>query len=279
MLSIDKMLGQETEPVNGRHPSRNGLASVPIQICLLGGFRVLKHGTEVNLRVGGKAEALFTVLAVRKGQAVAREALLDEVWPETNSQLAAQSLNSLIYGLHRLLGDAIVGAGVLVHQHGTYRLNTEAGVSVDMDEFLECVAEGERLSATGNQEGAADAFTRAIEQYRGDLSAGSTTQFVVEREQLRSTCLTMLARVADYHYVRQQYDRALAMAIRLLSMDPCREDAHRMAMRCHVQRGERAQALRQYRVCERMLRAEFDAPPEEATRALFEQVRLNPSSL
>jgi DNA-binding SARP family transcriptional activator len=67
--------------------------------------------------------------------------------------------------------------------------------------------------------------------------------------------------------------------MQLLLMDPCREDAHRMAMQCHVLRGERAQALRQYRVCERILRLEFDAAPEEATRALFDQVRLDPSSL
>jgi DNA-binding SARP family transcriptional activator len=279
MRSIDGLLRHEQDHRNGHRPSGSGLAAVPIQICLLGGFRVLKYGQEVGLRAGGKAEAVLTVLAVRKGQAMAREALLDEVWPDADPQLASQSLNSLIYSLHRLLGSAIGGAPVLVHQHGAYRLNTEAGVSVDMDELLQHVAEGHCLSAAGDRDGAAHEFTQAIELYRGDLSAGSTTQFVIEREQLRATCLTLLARVADYHYGRREYDEALAIAIRLLSMDPCREDAHRMVMRCHVHRGERAQALRQYRVCERILRAEFDAPLEEATRALFEQVRLNPSDL
>jgi DNA-binding SARP family transcriptional activator len=279
MRSIDGLLRHEAEQSNGRYPSRSGAASAPIQICLLGGFRVLKHGLEVGLRAGGKAEAVLTMLAVRKGQAVSREALLDEVWPETEPQLASQSLNSLIYSLHRLLGDAIDGAAVLVHQHGAYRLNTEAGVSVDIDELLRCVSDGERLGAAGFHDAAAAAFTRAIELYRGDLSAGSTTHFVVEREQLRATCLTVLARLSDHHYHQRAYSEALAMAIRLLSMDPCREDAHRMVMRCHVHRGERAQALRQYRVCEQILRAEFDAPLEEATRALFDQVRLDPSSL
>jgi DNA-binding SARP family transcriptional activator len=50
-------------------------------------------------------------------------------------------------------------------------------------------------------------------------------------------------------------------------------------MRCHVRRGERSQALRQYRLCQQILRAEFDAAPEPATEALFEQVRLAPSAI
>jgi DNA-binding SARP family transcriptional activator len=44
-------------------------------------------------------------------------------------------------------------------------------------------------------------------------------------------------------------------------------------MRCLVSRGERAQALRQYRLCEGILRAEFNAEPEAETEALYEQIR------
>jgi hypothetical protein len=50
-------------------------------------------------------------------------------------------------------------------------------------------------------------------------------------------------------------------------------------MRCHVRRGERAQALRQYRLCESVLRSEFETDPEPATKALFEQIRLDPDSV
>jgi hypothetical protein len=50
-------------------------------------------------------------------------------------------------------------------------------------------------------------------------------------------------------------------------------------MRCHVRRGERAQALQQYRVCVDLLRTTFRAKPEPATVALFEQVRLDPGSV
>jgi hypothetical protein len=43
--------------------------------------------------------------------------------------------------------------------------------------------------------------------------------------------------------------------------------------------GERAQALRQYTVCRDILRAEFDAGPEQETIGLFDRIRLDPSSI
>jgi DNA-binding SARP family transcriptional activator len=257
----------------------NARVSAPVEICLLGGFRVLKHGSVVGFRTGGKAEALLSTLAVRRGQPVPREAILDTVWPNVDPQMANQSLNSLVYGLNRLLGDAIGGANVLVYADGTYRLNIEAGVVVDVDLFLRLIATGERCAGEQDEHGAAEAFAQGVELYRGDLTGGSTVQHVVERERLRVLCLMLLARLADFHFRRRDCTRSLDYAMQLLFMDPCREDAHRMAMQCHVLRGERAQALRQYRVCERILRLEFDAAPEEATRALFDQVRLDPSSL
>jgi DNA-binding SARP family transcriptional activator len=64
-----------------------------------------------------------------------------------------------------------------------------------------------------------------------------------------------------------------------LSIDPCREDAHRVIMRTHLRRGERAQALRQYRLCEYVLRREFDTAPEPQTIALYERIRIDPTSV
>ena len=75
------------------------------------------------------------------------------------------------------------------------------------------------------------------------------------------------------------YTGCLSHARRLLANDPCREDAYRLMMRCYVRLGERAQALRQYRLCQTILRTEFDAVPEPATTALFDQIRLDPGSI
>ena len=98
----------------------------------------------------------------------------------------------------------------------------------------------------------------------------------MERERLRARYLTLLAHLADYHYGAGNHEVCLDYAWRLLACDPCREDAHRLIMRCYVRQGERAEALRHYRLCVDILRAEFKAAPEAATTTLFEQIRLDP---
>jgi len=96
---------------------------------------------------------------------------------------------------------------------------------------------------------------------------------------LRARFLSLLAYLADAQYRAGEYSACLEHAWCLQGNDPCREDAHRVVMRCYVRCGERAAALRHYQVCVSILRAEFDAAPELATTALFDQIRLRPSGI
>ena len=88
-----------------------------------------------------------------------------------------------------------------------------------------------------------------------------------------------LAWLAERAYQEEDFSTALELALRLLACDPCREDAHRVVMRAHVRRGERAQALRQYRLCEHALLREFEIEPEALTTELFERIRRDPASV
>ena len=250
-----------------------------ILICLLGTFRVLKRGEAVPLRGGGKLESLLSYLALRQHGATARDTLLDSLWASSEPGLAGQSLNSLVYSSHKLLADAIGGAAPVLHNQGHYRLNVEAGISVDVACFDAEANAGDQQARTGGQSQAAACYRRAVELYRGDLCTTADVYAIIERERLRARFLTLLARLADYHYRAGEYDACLALALQLLAHDPCREDAHRVVMRCHVRLGARAQALRQYRVCADVLRSEFDVEPEPVTTALFDQVRRDPASI
>ena len=70
-------------------------SSPGILICLLGHFRVFKAGHPVVLRSGGKGEAFLAELAMRPRFGVAREELLDAIWPDRRTSLAAQSLPAI----------------------------------------------------------------------------------------------------------------------------------------------------------------------------------------
>jgi DNA-binding SARP family transcriptional activator len=248
-------------------------------VCLLGGFRLFKDGARLPLRPGGRAETFLATLAFHGKPGIHRDSLIELVWPEAEPVLGAQSLNTLVYSLRRMLGDAVHHGSPVVHGNGRYRLNVEGGVSIDIAEFDDEIDHGDRLMRAGNVDAAMQSYESAIALYEGDLEVGPEVGQVLERERLRARYLSLWAHLGDHHYRIGAYDEALSNALALLRNDPCREDAHRMVMRCYVRLGQRAQALRQYGTCVAGLDMEFGARPEKATTVLYEMVRLNPDDV
>jgi DNA-binding SARP family transcriptional activator len=222
---------------------------------------------------------LLSNLGLHWQHGLPRDQLLLTLWPSGDRLLARQSLNSLVHRLRQLFADALEGDGPVVYADGAYRLNVDAGVSVDVAEFERLISEGDRLRLRRDTAAARDCYARAVEAYVGDLCMDADPQDVIERERLRSDYLRALSHVADYDDAAGDRASCLRYLAKLLAADPCREDAHRQAIRCYIHLGQRAQALRQFRLCESVLRMEFDAQPEPETVALFERVRLNPSRI
>lgn len=267
------------QAASGLHPT--------VLICLFGAFRVINSGQDVAIARGSKVETLLTCLALRYRDAIARELLLSALWPECDAGHAGQSLNSLVYSVQKLFENVPAGVAPVVQTNGYYRLNEQAGVAVDVALFCEQADLGDRLARAGAAPGAAPgvvpaaaaAYRQAATLYQGDLCACGDVNALLEREHLRARYLDILSWLADYHFGLHEYHAALQAAHLLLTSDACREDAHRLAMRCYVRVGQRAQALRQYQLCSKILQSEFDAAPELATTALYEQVRLNPGAI
>jgi len=255
------------------------LGTAPIQIYLFGGLSVFKRGSPVRSCGGARTEALLMSLALGQGRGVARERLLAQVWRDDDLSLPAQSLHSLVHTLHRMLGDAIDGAMPVVHDGEIYRLNFAAGIAVDVIVFDALAHRGDQAWRAGLHAMACDVYRQAVSLYRGDLHTDGQESAVVERERLRASYLLMLARLADAARRDGDCASAIEYASQVLQYDAGREDAHHILMACYAQLGQRVQAMRQYQLCERILREAFDAIPEPATRALYDQMRLRPGDV
>jgi DNA-binding SARP family transcriptional activator len=244
-------------------------------LSLLGPFRLTYHNQPLPIGSGSKSEAILVHLALASHRCLPRAQLLEQLWPDHDPTLAGQSLNSLLYQLNRLLKKAPRSVPIVLHENGYYALNYPAEVSVDMDYFEALQQQGKQLLNDGQIAGGIAYCEEALALYRGDLCCDANIQAILERERLRVLFLSLLAALVDHYDAYGDPARALTYIQRLLKHDPCREDAHRQAMRCYVCLGMRAQALRQYQLCCQLLATEFDAKPEPATDALFEQIRLN----
>lgn len=254
-------------------------AEWPLMICILGSFRLLKKGRPISIRSGSRAEILLGTLGLKHPVGVERESLLDLLWPSSAPAAAGHSINSLVCTLHRQLGDSIGGASPIVLVEGHYRLNSMAGVGLDLAYFGELIARSVRDERAGDYQRAMAGARAAVQLYRGDLSVAGDDFAIVHRERTRALYLSALARLADRAIAVGDYLACLDYTTQLLSNDPYREDAHRIVMRCYLKRGERSQALRQYHLCAALLRREFDAIPEPETVQLYNDIRLNPGGV
>ncbi|HEY3058155.1 MAG TPA: bacterial transcriptional activator domain-containing protein [Chloroflexota bacterium] len=250
-----------------------------VLLCLLGSFRLLRLGKAIPVRAGGKTELLLAELALREGYSVQRETLVCTLWPNAETELANQSLRSLLYSLHRLLGPELNGATPVLHDGDGYRLNTQAGITTDIGQFEALASAGLIRARAGDAAGAALAYADALNVYGGDLCVRTDVHALITQERLRVVYLNLLAWLADFQLRAERYEECLDFAQTLLTCEPCREDAHRMLMRCYVRMGQRAHALRQYKLCASILSSEFDTSPESSTTALFDLARFSPDQV
>lgn len=244
-----------------------------LQICLLGNFCLLHGDQSIPIRGGGKAETLLGYLGIHHRRRISASQLQELIWPNSDVASAQNSLNTLVYNLHRLLGPMLDGAAPVVRDEGYYQLNSEAGVVVDTIAFERLVDAADRLFQISDTPAAIEAYTRAAGLYRGDLCVTADIQAIIERERLRSRYLSLLVRLATTAYHMENYKECLTYAWRILANDPCREDAHRLIMCSQVRIGERAAALRHFHTCKTILQSELGVSPEATTIELFEQIR------
>jgi len=118
---------------------------------------------------------------------------------------------------------------------------------------------------------------KAIALYRGDLLAETPYEdwALLSREALRVRYLDVLDRLAALHLERGEYGSCVTIAQFILQQDPCREDAHRLLMRCYARQQRHQEAARQFELCARTLAAQLGNGPSQATVELHRSLHLN----
>ncbi len=143
-----------------------------------------------------------------------------------------------------------------------------------MDEFDGCYEKGRLLEKAGRLSEAVAEYEKAVEIYRGDYLVEDLYEdwTMVERERLSNAYMDMLGRLAIYYLEAGQPQESIRSCYRVLEKDHCHEDSYRLLMRCYVRLGLRGRALRQYRLCEKILRQEYATVPSPETQSLHENL-------
>jgi len=237
----------------------------PLHLALLGPF--VAHagdGRAIPIR-RRKARALLAYLAMRPGESQPREKLIGLLWGDADPGRARHSLRQTLTVLRRDLASL----------HGREPLLAGDAVCLDPRVIRVDVTEFELLSASAET----GRLEQAAAMYRGDFLEGLDAVgepfeawLAAERARLRARVVHVLDRLLALRMGAGATGAATDIALRLLAIDPLREDAHRLLMRLHVQGGRRAAAIGQYRTCAAILREELDVLPEDETTELYRRI-------
>jgi DNA-binding SARP family transcriptional activator len=269
-------------PARSEEPSASDSTAPPLgppschtlKVRLLGRFEVAIDDHPVDAWHGAKGLTLFKYLLTHRGRPCPRDVLMDVFWPDVSPDQARNRFHVALSALRRSLR-AAEDIPIVEFRDGAYRLNPELELQVDVDDFRRLVDTGEHAQRDGDTDVAIACFGQAVTLYRGDLLAESPYDdwALLPRETLRVTYLDVLDRLAALHLAIESLGPCIAVAQLILQQDPCREDAHRLLMRCYVKQGRIHEALRQFEFCARALATTLGSGPSAATVELHRSIR------
>jgi DNA-binding SARP family transcriptional activator len=242
---------------------------------LLGSVDVLVGENRIQHWHGRKGTLLLAYLLLHRSvQPIRRDVLTAALWPDAGPAAAG---NRLHVTLHMLRADLQTAASVPVVVFGErgYGFNRDLDISLDTEEFERAVTRAEVAERDHDTDGALAAYREALRVYRGDLLADSPYDewTLLLREQYRVQMLDVLGQAAQLAFDAGLYSESLESGQRLLALDFCREDAHRLLMRAHARLGRPHLAVRQFELCSKQLRRELDMPPARETVELYGKIR------
>jgi len=228
---------------------------------------------------GRQGRLLFAYLVAEQGRPVPRDELAEALWGESPPASWDKALTGIVSRVRGLLADqGIDGAKALTGAFGCYRLDLPEGTWVDVVVAEKAAQEAESALAGGDLETARDAAALAASLLRQPFLPGEEGTWVEEKRRelvaVRERALNVLAeaclRSGDPREAARWAEQTIALA-------PFRESGYRRLMEAHAAAGNRAEALRVYEQCRRLLADELGAYPSPETEAVYRELLAIPT--
>jgi DNA-binding SARP family transcriptional activator len=248
-------------------------ASVRVEACLLGQFELSVKGKPVQHWRGNRGRMLLAFLLLHRARPLTRDELGGAFWPDAAPEVVRNRLHVALHGLRKDLR-TLCEDPIVVHGQRGFSLHPGIDLWLDIEAFDEALRSA-RKEQPHSQESVLKWYETALQLYRGELLEDTPFEewALVRREQMRLQHLDALDQVARLRFAVGRYTDCLDVCQRLIPGDLCREDVHRLVMRCYTRLNQPHLAVRQYHQCERQLRDELGMAPAEATRQLYERIR------
>jgi TolB-like protein len=228
-----------------------------VKLDLLGGFRLTGgDGRAVDIPAK-KNRALIGILAMAPRGEVTRDRLTGLLWSDRGEEQAKGSLRQALVALRKDFAELGADPLLLNGEHVALDRNV---VTFDVVEFLAASASTDPTE-----------LRRAADLYAGpfldDLLASDNAfdEWLRDaRADLASRAVRVLSTLAETLAGAER----IAVAERLVAIEPLREASHLALMQAYIAQAQPALAVRQYETCKLLLKRELGVDPGEELQAL-----------
>ncbi len=228
--------------------------------------------------LGRQGRLLFAYLVAEQGRPIRRDELAEALWGESPPASWDKALSVVVSKLRGVLAEVGHDANALTAAFGCYRLELPEGAWVDVLAAADASREADDALAADEPERAKAAATLAVALLREPFLPGEDGAWVEAKrrdfDDLRRRALTVLAEVC---LRLDDAPEAVAWAEQAIELAPFRESGYRALMDSHVAAGNRAEALRVYERCRRLLADELGTYPSPETESIYRSLLGRPS--
>jgi DNA-binding SARP family transcriptional activator len=240
-----------------------------IRLRLLGNPSIV--GNDGSLITGPATQrhriALLAVLTISAERGQSRDKLMSLLWSDRDAEHSRQLLNQAVYNLRKALGD-----DALVSDSDSLRLNSEL-IETDVAKFEAALARGDNAEAVGLYHGPlidglflsdAPEFERWTDRERARLAGGYAKA---------------LESLAEFSEGARDFERAVGWWKSRAAHDPYDSRVALRLMQALDASGNRAGALQQAAIHQRMLQQEFGTQPAAGVTEYAERLRREPTAV
>jgi len=244
---------------------RSAEGAAGLRIRLLGPMTIVNDGKPVAVPAK-KARALIGYLTLREGSEVPRSVLTGLLWGERSEEQARGSLRQTLSELRSAFADS-APQPILATKEAVSWVPGSAWIDA---KTLEVAA------ASEDEDALQDASALIGGELMEGLSVGESSfehWLSAERAHFRLLAGTVYTRLMERAEQGGRQEEALALGLKLLSLDPLQEHVHRALMRIYAAQGRYDAALAQYERCRAELSSQIGVSPEAETEALVKSIR------
>jgi DNA-binding SARP family transcriptional activator/CheY-like chemotaxis protein len=277
---IDK--GEEDVETQILDAVRRAMQAPSLRIQTFGQFNIWRDGRLIDPWERVQAKTIVKLLLIRRaagGRAVSPDELIEWLWPESDAESGRKKLLPLLSNARHTLEPDIEprDSNFILRSSTGYYFDLSGDVMWDVRDFRRYIQEAGTQQRAGEPEAAVAAYETARDLYVDDFLAEDryAPWAIPQRQALQREYRDSLSSLAEVYATLGRYGDAILAGEAALEADPLLESVYRQLMRYYYFAGDKGQALKVYRNCEKLFGELFGEGPTPQTKHLFEAISNN----